>query len=413
MLELELVKFIRENEDWEVKLQEKPYCLKIKRKNGCILFMYDLLSSNFSEPIVREARGIILEEGTWRILCFPFTKMFNYGEFHAEETTNKILSKDISKVKFYEKIDGSIIKFWNYNGEVVISTNGMIDAADAEPKYIEGTEMYDNFLQVVDDAIDRLDFDIRSMMKNELKNHTVMFELTSPSTRVIVNYPNTEMKLIGLRDNRTGLEISIDKIHTKFKPKEYSFKTLKEASEFASKLSADHEGFMVCDDEFNRVKMKSLKYVTLAHIVEGGVVDKAVLKLILLGEKSEFLTYFPIHKNKFDLMESVFHEYVVGLRLSLLMAHDDIENNMSRKDYAVKYKENPGFNHLMNRYTNKLDLNTAVLKSMPENIQKDEVIKLVIRTTVDHPIPERRDCSLEKLLEHLLKNPLMRIKESD
>ena len=41
--------------------------------------------SDFSNPIVQEARGIIVRENDFKVVCFPFTKFFNVDEENAAE----------------------------------------------------------------------------------------------------------------------------------------------------------------------------------------------------------------------------------------------------------------------------------------------------------------------------------------
>ena len=70
--------FIEQHADWEKLLSEKPYCLAITREqwNGLNLVMlkYNQIESDFSELIVRECRGFILNEDTLEIVSFPFIK---------------------------------------------------------------------------------------------------------------------------------------------------------------------------------------------------------------------------------------------------------------------------------------------------------------------------------------------------
>ncbi|MBP5785213.1 MAG: hypothetical protein J6W16_06495, partial [Methanobrevibacter sp.] len=62
--------FIEQHQDWEKLLSEKPYCLIISREqwNGMnlIMFKYNMINSDFNEPIVKECRGLILDEDTMK-----------------------------------------------------------------------------------------------------------------------------------------------------------------------------------------------------------------------------------------------------------------------------------------------------------------------------------------------------------
>ena len=82
---LNLQTFIRENENWRELISEKPYCIKVTEKEDLVCLKYSQIDSDFNEPLVRECRGIILEKDTWKIVCYPFKKFFNYGEAYADE----------------------------------------------------------------------------------------------------------------------------------------------------------------------------------------------------------------------------------------------------------------------------------------------------------------------------------------
>ena len=136
-------KFIAENKDWESILTNKPYCLKIQRDDQYVLFKYNQIESDFSNPIVKEARGIIFKEGFCNYsVCYAFNKFFNYGETNAA-TINW------NSATVTEKIDGSLIKLWYDNKQWHISTNGMIDAYKAYYSNIENA----NFGNLFEEAL--------------------------------------------------------------------------------------------------------------------------------------------------------------------------------------------------------------------------------------------------------------------
>lgn len=102
---LDIQWFMEQNPDWERVLQEKPYCISIQRDNvlgrNLILFKYDQIESDFSLNLVRQCRGLILDEDTLEPVCVPFFKFFNAGESHADEI-------DWSTAWTSEKKDGCV-----------------------------------------------------------------------------------------------------------------------------------------------------------------------------------------------------------------------------------------------------------------------------------------------------------------
>jgi len=99
---LKLLDFIHENADWEEQLSKAPYDIDIKRSEGFILLSYGP-ESDFRIEVVRECRGIILDEtDNYRPVCVPFFKFGNYGEPYADDI-------DWNTARVQDKIDGSLI----------------------------------------------------------------------------------------------------------------------------------------------------------------------------------------------------------------------------------------------------------------------------------------------------------------
>lgn len=96
---LKLLDFIKQNKNWEELLSKSPYSLSIKQNEFYIKFNYNQIESDFSNPIVQEARGIILRKKDLKPVAIPFFKFFNYGEGNAAKI-------DWNTARALEKIDG-------------------------------------------------------------------------------------------------------------------------------------------------------------------------------------------------------------------------------------------------------------------------------------------------------------------
>ena len=92
---LNIQQFIEQHADWEKLLQEKPYCISISRDaifgRKLIMFKYSQIDSDFNLKLVRECRGLILDEDTMEVVCHPFEKFGNYGEAYCPEIDWKSL----------------------------------------------------------------------------------------------------------------------------------------------------------------------------------------------------------------------------------------------------------------------------------------------------------------------------------
>lgn len=362
-MKLNLIEFINNHKDWEKLLSEKPYCIKIKRDGGYIMFNYDQIESDFSLDIVKECRGIILRESDFKIVCFPFTKFFNIDEPYASDI-------DWSSVKVQEKVDGSLIKLWCDNGIWNLSTNGCIDAFKAELS--SDLCPYDTFGKLFMSVFDTRIFSYLN------PDYTYMFELVSPYNRIVVPYLSTSIYHIGTRDNVSGLELDCD-IGIK-KPKEYNLKTEEDIKNAASELPFDEEGYVLVDSKYHRVKVKSPAYVKAHRLVNNGSVTvEKIIDMILINEQDEFLSYFPEYRDDFNRINNALIKYqnhLIKLEKETLLKCSEIKD---RKEFALWATEIGGQDSVMcfklfdSKINNWKDYyNVLTTKKIIERIKKYE-----------------------------------------
>jgi len=101
--------------------------------NNLSIFKYTpqcVFSGNWNS-INRRARGIVFDTIAGRIVARPFNKFFNLGE--RPETEYKIVSKLIEKYpcRITEKLDGTMISLFYYNGEWLVATPGSLKSDQA------------------------------------------------------------------------------------------------------------------------------------------------------------------------------------------------------------------------------------------------------------------------------------------
>jgi len=323
---LKLIEYINSTPDWEQKLSEKPYCITVKRKDNFLMFSYSQIDSDFYNPIVKECRGIILEDITYKPVCVPFYKFGNYGEGYVDTI-------DWNTARVQEKVDGSLIKVWNYNGEWHVSTNGTIDANDAI--VLSDISPYKTFYDLFCEAAKNSNFNIDSLDKN----YTWMFELISPFNRVVVPYVDIEIRHIGTRNNNTLQELDID--IGIMKPKSYGFTSLEECIHMASALPFSEEGYVVVDKNWNRNKVKSPAYVAAHHLRNNGVVTKArVVEIFRNNENEEFLNYYPEYTDIFKNVENAINTFFENMNSCITCAEQEkkFDNRKSFAEFAKNSK---------------------------------------------------------------------------
>ena len=322
---LNLQTFICENENWRELISEKPYCIRVTEKDNLVCFKYSQIDSDFNEPLVRECRGVILEKNTWNVVCYPFKKFFNFGESYADEI-------DWASARVLEKVDGSLVKVYFYDGEWRVGTNGTIDANDAELS----SPPYETFMELFDMAADicKLDF-------NRLDtNCTYIFELRSPYNKVVVPYDDIRIVHIGTRDNRTCEEVEVD-IGIE-KPKQYMLSSLDDCIAMAATFDFTQEGFVIVDKNYHRVKVKSEDYIRVHRLANNGSLTRErAVDLVRMNEIEEFLNYCPQYTS-----------YIRDTQHRLAMFRNDILFNVNmaliekmdcetRKDFAAVAKTFP------------------------------------------------------------------------
>ena len=300
--------FMSKNMEWRTILKEE-YGIVIKEDFPYAIFNYGI-KCDFSNPIVQEARGIIINIETLEVVCWPFRKFGNYNESYADKI-------DWNTARVQDKIDGSIIKMWwsQISNEWQFSTNSTINAKDA----IANSITKKTFLDLLKES------DNYSILLSRLpiikENYTLIFELVSPETQVVVRYKKPYLFHIGARNNVTGIEEKIFGIGIE-QPKEYQLRSLNDCIKAAVKLNQSEngevhgvkkEGFVVVDDNWNRIKIKSPDYLMLHRLssnsnfskqrIIGMIRDKVINIDDICNDFPNFAHYFKYYDFKISELE--------------------------------------------------------------------------------------------------------------
>ena len=291
-MELKIVDFIKTHSNWEELLTSSPYNLTIKRDGKLILFKYNQISSDFNEEICCEARGLILEEGTWKVVRMAFKKFFNLGESFAAKI-------DWDSAVGSEKLDGSIISVFYYDGKWRIATNSTIDAFKAE---LAGVGPYKNFGELFESVLP-----LSAFAGNRYENICWTFEIVSPYNKVVIDYPETKVYLLSVRFMNTLEELDYDQIPVyagKIGVAYPQFYYMNDETGFrrlVEQMPEGHEGIVVRDAAGQRVKIKTLLYFQMHRAKNNGVITlERIVDLIRANDHYEFLSYFPEYQSVFD-----------------------------------------------------------------------------------------------------------------
>lgn len=330
---MELRDFLNKHEDWKEILAAKPYCLEIKQDGEFYIFKYNMLESDLSLSICREARGSIFtyEHNEWICVCRSLDKFGNWGESYA--ATKKI---DWSKrVSVQEKIDGSIIRCWCYKGLWHVSTNGTIDAFKAEC----GDSTYgDVFYSIIEKYTT-----VRNFISNLNPSYTYWFEMVHPIYNpIVVHYNEASIYFLGRRNMTTMEEdmfcgdlVNMDWIKY---PRHFVYLSLEDVLEACHKMGEDEEGYVVCsykkeNGSFLRIKCKGDEYLKRHKLRGNGPLTAVkVISLWQTDTLDDFLAYFPEHT---QYVNEVIKK-IKDLYEKADIAFDVVKGYGKRKDFALR-----------------------------------------------------------------------------
>jgi T4 RnlA family RNA ligase len=283
-------KFLQDNKnDWQEKLSNAPYYIKIVEDNDFYLLKYDLVMSDLSLPLVQECRGIIFDKNL-QCVCRPFDKFFNVQESLAAEI-------DWASAQVQEKIDGSLMKIWYYDNEWHLSTNGIIDAFKSNTPI--GYSFGDLFLKAVNVT------NLSTFCENFDKDYTYCFELTSPYNIVVIEYDFGVYFLLK-RNTKTG-EPFVGNVNIKNikYPKIYPLNSLDQCLKLAKEMGPDEEGYVVVDKNNHRIKIKSAGWLTAHYLAHNNIITPSYLiKIIRDNTVDDFKAYCGRYTNELEEVQN-------------------------------------------------------------------------------------------------------------
>lgn len=305
---MQVIKYLKEN--GLDKLKEE-FGINVRQyDDGLMVLNYHQLNSPSSHPIVKECRSLILDKN-FNVVSRSFDRFFNLNE--KPDSIVKSFSPDMS---LFEKLDGSIINIYFYNGKWNF---GSKSAAFGEFGTINSPKTFkDLVLESLN--LTEEEFQLKSVSLLD-KRFTYICELTGQENKVIKEYSKKTLNILSVRDNATGNYISDKTVFDNLltfgidKPKKYEINSLEDIYSNLKKLSGFDEGFVLYIGGKPIAKIKTLAYVTLSLMKgEQGFTKQNLIKMVLSGESSEFLTYFPDYSSEVKLIQ----DNLVNLKQSII-----------------------------------------------------------------------------------------------
>lgn len=314
-----------------------------------VLLKYNQINSPMAEPIVQECRGLILDsDKDWAVVCRPFDKFFNYGEPNAA-------SIDWESARVYEKLDGSLMSLYFYDGKWRVSSSGKPDAGG--PMGNTSQTMGECFWQVWKG----LGYELPHEM---YVGWTFMFEFMTPWNQVVVRHEKPRIVNIGARsDNLRDIGDCIGGLAFGWEiVRQFDLTTADGILEAAAELKPlECEGYVVRDAFGHRVKVKSPAYVALHHMKDS-FTRRRMVELLQANEGDEFLSYFPEFAEEYRQVKS---RYDTAVMATEFVWNTFKDRDLTQKEFALSVQAQRTKAALFALRAGKFDSPKAFYNSMP------------------------------------------------
>jgi len=312
------------------------YAVKHRRHaehNNLVLLKYDQINSPFTEPLVRECRGIIIDEADgWRVVARAFDKFFNHGEGHAAAI-------DWRTARVQEKVDGSLCMLYWYGDKWHVATTGTPDGSGN----VHGGCL--TFAELFWRTFKAMGLKLPHEHDESWQRHRVsfVFELTSPLNRVVVRHAEARLTLLAARQVEGARSLDPAYQHPELQVRhladmypvvrEHPLQSFSDiAATFQNLDPLATEGYVVVDDAFRRVKVKHPGYVALHQLKGEGMTDKRALEVVRTGEVAEVLAAFPEYAEDFRRVGAAYEALVSELEA----AYEALNGEETQKDFALR-----------------------------------------------------------------------------
>lgn len=274
---------------------------------------YDQIEAVESDVLSQQCRGLILSNGSslWeqarivngrkdyshvcpgstRVIAYPMHRFFNYGQGSAAD-----IHWSDPKLKAFEKLDGTlcILYFDQIIHEWHVATRSVPEAdIPLECQVYTFRTLFEEGLMNVGSV------SFKEFCSELDVDNTYCFELTSPYNRVVVKYEKSGLHVLAVRNKHLGFEIdpSTDAALCSYVPLAvaHDLGSMDKVIEYVNSRSPmDHEGIVLRDGSFRRIKVKNAAYVAYNRARDSlASSPRACLELVLSEKDDDVLPYMP------------------------------------------------------------------------------------------------------------------------
>lgn len=328
-------------------IQHLPEIRLIQHENGIQTLCYMISGSNTfsgeSAKWARECRGIsFYADG--KIASRSMQKFFNVNE---RESTQKNVLPWNDVVRIMDKRDGSMITPVLVNDELLLKSKKSFtsDVANMANEYIKTRPNVVKFC--------------REMLK---EGFTPTFEFTSPQARIVLNYKADALVLLHIRNTVSGSYV--DSTNLKIWAQQFYIPAVDEYM-YSSDMSyffdscendKDIEGYVIQFRSGDMVKLKTQWYLEL-HRNCVFLNERDIAEMVLNETLDDYKSY--LNETESDISIKRVQEIETEVCNSIVkLEHQTNElyldnSHLSKKDFAMKLKNEPLFHLAMRIYDGK------------------------------------------------------------
>lgn len=329
---LETQKLLKKNyKDGKKILEDLGIKVDESQSDHYIILNYSQINSPKFNKYVNECRALILTKNKFTVAARSFDRFYNYHE----DPNSEMIFNNYSYITVIEKIDGSLISIWYDHldkKQWVASTRSRIYADGLTPNNFTYRDIVDEAFKCKDwpDKFNNTQIPDYYLRSQPMKDHTFVFELVSPETRVVKYYDKPSLYLIGLRNNKKETEIltthygierylneglNIPKNKLIFSdddviktPQTYRLSSYDKIIESMKTLKEEDEGYVCVNysgrgtKSFQRIKIKNPAHLAMSRVKGNGILTfNKLCEYVVDREKMDkYLEYFPEYADLFE-----------------------------------------------------------------------------------------------------------------
>lgn len=327
---------------------------------------YDQIEAKEADPLAQECRGLVLsledgrpvfgqvgtngrmnydhiEPGKTKILAYPMNRFFNHGQGAAAN-----IDWSDPRLAVLEKLDGTLCIVYHdpFTQKWCVATRSV---PEADLPMDNGLFTFRTLFEKAVEETTELTFDSFTGLLDP--TYTYCFELTTPYNRIVVYYPKCSITLLAVRNMATLRETEFMRSpaeHLNFVVpfvQTHTYTNLNDLLDWVSSCNPlEHEGVVVRDANFNRIKVKNAAYVAYNKVRDAlGTSARNCVELILAEKDDDVIPMLPeeIVKNLLNIK--------AGLQVALKLYDDsylavkaeaDATNLGDKKTFAILVTKN-------------------------------------------------------------------------